>query len=81
MKTTIEIRDTLLQQARKLASEEKTSLRALVEEGLRRIIEERRGTKAFRLPKASFKGKGLQPQVKGFSWDQIRDVACEGRGG
>jgi hypothetical protein len=41
MKTTIEISDPLLEAARQLAGREKTTVRALVEEGLRRVIEDR----------------------------------------
>ena len=78
MKTTIEIPQTLLDEARKLASHEGTTLRALVEEGLRRIIAERR---AFRLRQATFKGTGLQAGVAGAPWERIRDMAYEGRGG
>ena len=39
MKTTIEIPQTLLDEARKLASQEGTTLRALVAEGLRRGLQ------------------------------------------
>lgn len=80
MKTTVEIPDSLLEEARKLASREGTTVRALVEEGLRRIVAERKQAPAFRLRKASFKGGGLQPQAEGASWERIRDMAYEGRG-
>ena len=36
-----------------------------MEEGLRKIVAERKRAKAFRLRKASFRGKGLQPQMAG----------------
>ena len=81
MKTTVEIPQTLLDEARKLASREGTTLRALVEEGLRRIIAERRHAGAFRLRQATFKGTGLQVSVAGVPWERIRDLAYEGRGG
>jgi hypothetical protein len=81
MKTTVEIPQTLLDEARKLASHEGTTLRALVEEGLRRIIAERRRAGVFRLRKATFKGTGLQAGVAGVPWERIRDMAYEGRGG
>ena len=63
-----------------MALREGRTVRALVEEGLRRVLAERKRTRVFRLRKASFKGKGLQPHVAGASWDQIRDTAYEGRG-
>jgi hypothetical protein len=81
MKTTIEIPQILLDEARKLAFQEGTTLRAIVEEGLRRIIAERRHAGAFRLRKATFKGAGLQAGVAGVPWERIRDKAYEGRGG
>ncbi len=41
MKTTIEIAEGLLTEARARAQREGTTLRALVEEGLRRVLQER----------------------------------------
>ncbi len=81
MKTTIQIPDSLFEEARKLAAKEKTTLKALVEEGLRLILAKRNRRSAFRLRKASFKGKGLQPHLAGASWEQIREKIYEGRGG
>lgn len=81
MKTTVDIPDSLLGAARKLASREGTTVRALIVEGLRRIISERKRAGAFRLRRATFKGDGLQPGVAGAPWDRIRDIAYEGRGG
>ena len=83
MKTTIHIADSLLNEAKKVAREERTTLKALVEEGLRDVISKRRGrrSKGFRLRKATFKGQGLQPHLAGATWDQILDLGYEGRGG
>lgn len=80
MKTTIEISDALLREARKVADREGTTLRTLVEQGLHRELQQRQRRVAFRLRKASFKGRGLQPAAKQLSWDQIRDLAYAGRG-
>lgn len=80
MKTTIEISDALLQEARKVAAREGVTLRALVERGLHRVIGETRQGAAFKLRRASFKGKGLQPHLRGEAWDRLRDLAYEGRG-
>lgn len=80
MKTTVEIPDSLLKQVRSLASQEHTTMRALVEEGLRRITAERKRAKPFKLRKVSLRGKGLQPRMADASWQQIRDAAYEGRG-
>ena len=80
MKTTVEIPDSLLEQAKSLASKEHTTVKALIEEGLRRVMTERRSGKPFKLRKVSFKGLGLQPEMADASWQRIRDAAYEGRG-
>lgn len=80
MKTTIEIADSLLEDARKLAVRERTTLRALIEQGLRRLLAERSGKKPFRLRRVTFRGKGLQAGVADATWDRIRELAYEGRG-
>ncbi len=81
MKTTVHIPDTLMEEARKIANQERTTIKALIEEGLRLTIESRKQNKKFRLRKATFKGNGLQPEVAGASWDKIRDLSYGERGG
>lgn len=82
MKTTVEISDALLAEARKLAARERTTVRMLIEQGLRCVIEERRGSKRpFRLRKASFKGRGLTPEAKSAGWERLRELVYEGCGG
>ncbi len=80
MKITVEIPDSLLEEARRVAAREGRPVRALVEEGLRRVLAERKRRGEFRLRKASFKGEGLQPHAAGASWERIRDLAYEGHG-
>ncbi len=79
MKTTVEISDGLLDEARKVAARDRTTVRALIEAGLRKQIQDRRRKGRFRLRRASFKGRGLRPELAGASWEQIRDFAYEGR--
>ena len=81
MKKTVHINDSLLEEARNIANQERTNIKALIEEGLRRTIEERKKRRAFQLRKATFKGKGLQPEARGTSWEKIREMSYEGRGG
>lgn len=81
MKTTIDIADALLADARRVAAREGVTVSALVEQGLRRAIEERRqGVPGFKLRRAAVQGRGLQPGLQGASFDRLRDLACEGRG-
>ncbi|MSO77939.1 MAG: DUF2191 domain-containing protein [Alphaproteobacteria bacterium] len=81
MKTTIDIGDALLEAARQLADREGTTVKALVEAGLRRVIDEEARREPFKLRRASFKGKGLQPDAEGLGWERLRALAYEGRGG
>jgi len=80
MKTTVEIPDSLLKEARDLADKEGSSIKVLVEEGLRRILLERKRGKKFHLRNVSFRGKGMQADVSEGSWDKIRELIYEGRG-
>jgi hypothetical protein len=80
MKTTIEISDPLLREARKLAEREGVTLGALVERGLRRVVTETKSGSPFKPRHASFKGKGLQAEARGVFWSKLRDLAYEGRG-
>ena len=80
MKTTIEISDSLLEAAKKAALREGTTLKALVELGLRKVLATRKRDAAFRLRKASFGGQGLQSAVKELVWEQIRKLAYAERG-
>ena len=80
MKTTVEISDPLLAAARKLAAKKGTTVRALVQEGLRRVIEASRQGGRFKLRDRSWGSGGLRPEFRGASWEQIRDASFEGRG-
>lgn len=81
MKTTIEISDPVLSEARRVAAREGVPLRALVELGLRRVIAEKRPAAGFRLRRASYKGDGLKAGLQGASWERLREMAYEGHGG
>jgi hypothetical protein len=80
-KTTVEISDSLLRDARKLAAREGITLRMVVERGLRRVIAETKQKKPFKLRDASFEGRGLQAEFRDASWEKLRDGIYEGRGG
>jgi hypothetical protein len=81
MKTTIEISDALLGAAKRHARDRGTTLRAVVEEGLREILERKATGGAFRLRDASVDGRGLRPDVREGGWERIAELAYEGRGG
>jgi hypothetical protein len=80
VKTTIEISDHVLQQARRIAERDRTTLRELVEQGLRHELARRRArTGAFRLRDASVGGEGLRPELQGAGWEAVRDLAYGAR--
>jgi hypothetical protein len=81
MKTTVQIPDPLLARAKAVARESGTTLAALVEQGLRHVVEERsRKRRAFKLRNASVRGRGLSPEYTS-GWDAMRAAVYEGRGG
>ncbi|MFY9342947.1 MAG: DUF2191 domain-containing protein [Planctomycetota bacterium] len=80
MKTTVEIAADLLKQAKAVAARDKTTLRSLLEEGLRWALGRRRKATPFRLPDARVGGQGVQPGVSEGDWSSLRDTIYQGRG-
>ena len=81
MKTTVEIPDPLAEEAKAVARREKTTLRALIETGLRQVVRDRLRRSHFQLRDASFGGRGLQPEFRDGDWQRIREAAYQGHGG
>ena len=66
MKTTIDIADALLLEAKQITARNGTTVKALVEAGLRQVIAERKRREQPFVPRAaSCKGRGLKPDVQG----------------
>ncbi len=80
MKTTIDISDSILLKAKQLAREQNVTLRSFVEEGLRKVIEERSARGPCQVRPVTFRGEGFSPEFQGATWARIRDAAYEGRG-
>jgi len=80
MKTTIDIADPILIEAKRVAVEDGTTLRELVERGLEAVLRGRRENRRRRLRDASFAGQGVQPGVSEGDWDEFRERLYEGRG-
>lgn len=73
MKTTVEIADPLFEQARAIAEAEGVALRALIEEGLRTVVDKHGTAKRFRLRDGSFAGgSGLSEEFANGGWEKIR---------
>ncbi len=81
MKTTVQIPDPLLEEAKKVAARDGTTLRELVEAGLRLALKERSRRERFRLRDARCRGNGLQAEFREGRWDEVRQALYEGRGG
>lgn len=81
MKTTIEIADDLFERAQSVARKEKTTFRALAEQGLRLVLKDRHSKPAkWKWNPVTFRGKGMTDEFKNGGWDKIRDEIYRGRG-
>ncbi len=82
MKTTIDIADSILSRAKKLAVKRHTTLKAVIESALREALDgESEPERPFKLKTRVFEGRGLQPGLSWDDWSALRDLAYEGRGG
>lgn len=81
MKTTVEIPDDLIKKAKALAASRGTTLRSIIERGIRATLNEERRQVRYELPDRSVSGKGLQAGFQHGEWADIRDTAYSGRGG
>ena len=80
MKTTVELPDSLLREAKRVALKNRTTVKALIEQGLRTVIAERKRSGSFTLRKAGFRGDGLVSGRSLRDWPAIRDLAYSERG-
>jgi hypothetical protein len=79
MKTTIEIADALLARAKRHARKTGKPLRALVEEGIRRVLEEQPPVRAHRLPDRSVGNPRGRNPMEEMTWQDLRDEIYGGR--
>lgn len=73
MKTTLDIQDTLLRRAKSVSKATGRPLRALVEDGLRRVLEENARVEAYRMPDRSVGDPDDPNPLEGLSWQDLRD--------
>ncbi len=74
MKTTVDIADDLFLRAKKEAEASQTTLRSLIEEGLREVLGRKSESRQKTVTPVVFRGNGLQPEFRGKGWDEIRDA-------
>lgn len=76
IKTTVDIPDSLLHAARERARSEGTTLRELVAEGLRSVLDRRADDRPDVPPEPVFEGAtGLRDGVDLHDWDALRETA------
>jgi len=80
VKPTVDILDSLLREADPLAAHEGVTRATLIERGLHCAVADSKSAAPFKLRRASVEGKGLQPELRNASWDQLLDLIYEGRG-
>ena len=73
MKTTIELPEDLLKRGKAVARHENSTLKALIEEGLRLALRARTRKRAAPFAVQPFAGDGLSPAFVGAGWEKIRD--------
>ena len=72
MKTTLDIHDDLMERAKAVSRETGRPLRALVEEGLRRVLEELATPPQYDLPDLSVGRPGDPDPTATSSWQKLR---------
>jgi hypothetical protein len=80
MKTTVELPDGLLREAKRVALKDRTTVKALIEQGLRTVVTERKRGAGFTMRKAAFRGEGLAAGRSLQDWASIRDLVYAERG-
>jgi hypothetical protein len=80
MKTTVDIADPLLMQAKRLASKRGTTLKALMEQGLRQVIADKAQATPYEFVPVTDNMPVAPGSYAEMTWDQMLDVMYEGRG-
>lgn len=79
MKTTVELADDLVTEAKRYANRHGITLRDVIEGGIRATLRAEEGARApFTLRDASVGGSGLQPEFRDATWSKMREAAYEG---
>jgi hypothetical protein len=81
MKTTVDIADPLLTRAKRLAARRGTTLKALIEDALRKELASSDAAVGGEIRTHTFGGRGLQAGLSWSDWATIRAMSREGRGG
>lgn len=74
MKTTVVIADPLLKRAQQHAKRRGTTLRALIEDGLVRVLADTGRKQPYALRDCAVGRRGAQYPLAGKSWEEVRDL-------
>ena len=77
MKTTLDIHDELLNRAKRHARDKGRPLRALVEEGLRQVLDNPPPTHKYTLPDYSVGDSNGRDPLEAYSWQDLREIIYE----
>ena len=80
MKTTLDIHDELFARAKRHARKIGRPLRAVVEEGLRRVLDASGPPPRYELPDLSVGRAGARDPLEDYSWQDLRDIIYDDRG-
>lgn len=82
MKTTIDLSDNLVREAKNMARSRGTTFREIVESAMRAYLQSRNKEKRrYAFKSHTFKGEGVQEGISEGDWNNIRSRVYEGRGG
>ena len=79
MKTTVEVHDQLLLRAKRHARETGRPLRAVIEAGLRRVLDESAASRSYEWPDLSVGDPNDPDPLETFSWQDLRHLIYEDR--
>ena len=74
MKTTVDIHDELLARAKRHARDSGVPLRAVVEEGLRLVLQAPQPARDYRMPDLSVGDPNGDDPLEAYSWQDLSEV-------
>ncbi len=77
MKTTMEIHDELFARAKRHARQTGRPLRAVVEDGLRAVLDAAPSTEPYRLPDLSIGDPTDADPLEAYSWQDLSEIIYE----
>jgi hypothetical protein len=79
MRISIELPETLIDEACKMAHRNRMTLSQVIESGLYKILDDFSAAPPFKLRDERFKGDGLSAFAENMSWEEIRQFSYTDR--